>query len=112
MNSRISKLEHWNSIFRIKKEFYIDGYSLFFEEQNVYPRLISVHKIFENQEFSIYSYQRIFDVKNGKEKLNEIYSIERIKDIDEMLKKLKEIFCGTDLLMQASSIYNKLLKSC
>jgi len=101
INSILLSLEHWNQIFRAKKEFYIDGYCLFFEEQNIYPRLISMYKSYETKEFSICSYKRIFDLEKCEDSFQKLYSVNGINNIQDLTNKLKEIFYGKDLLNQA-----------
>lgn len=66
----IFNLSIWNYLFKIKKEYFLEGYTLFLEEQDkIYPRLIVIHKKYDNNNFSIYSYERTFDIKAGKKNL-------------------------------------------
>ena len=99
----IFNLSIWNYIFKIKKEYFLEGYTLFLEEQDKnYPRLIVIHKKYDNNNFSIYSYERTFDIKAGKEKFIELYSIKEIENREDLLKNLKKVFCGVDILSYAS----------
>lgn len=99
----ISNLSIWNYIFKIKKEFFLEGYTLFLEEQDkIYPRLIVIHKKYNNNNFSIHSYERTFNIEECKEKFIEIYSIKEIENGEDLLKNLKRIFCGIDILSYAS----------
>ncbi len=104
-----SQLGIWNHIFIVKKEFYLDGYALYFIEKNLYPRLIVIYKSKKTQDFSLNSYKKIFDIKHSKEKFLELYSVKRIKNAEDLLKHLRKTFCGSDIITYAIQKYLKRL---
>lgn len=105
----ISQLGIWNYIFIVKREFYLEGYALYFVEKNLYPRLIVVYKSKKNQDFSLYSYKKIFDIEHNKEKFLELYSIKKIENTEDLLKHLRKTFCGSDIIINAFQKYLKRL---
>jgi len=90
------KLQKWRNLFNIKTEYYYDGWAIFLKEKNVYPRSIVIFKSYDNNLYSIKSYEihlRDFE----KEEYHELYSIENINNKNELIKEIKDIIYGKDL---------------
>ena len=117
MNSKFSKeiqddieeilkqLRFWKDIFYFNTEFYYDGWAIFLREKNIYPRCIVIFKSFENNLYSIKSFE--VHLQNFKtEKFKELYSIEKIDNQNALLIELNEIIYGKDLGNQVLRMYN------
>ncbi len=92
----LKKLRFWKDIFYFNTEFYYDGWAIFLREKNLYPRCIVIFKSYENDSYSIKSFE--VHLQNFKtEKYKELYSVEKIKNQDALLVELKEIIYGKDL---------------
>ncbi len=92
----LKKLKFWKDIFYFNTEFYYDGWAIFLREKNLYPRCIVIFKSFENDTYSIKSYE--VHLQNFKsEKFKELFSVEKIKNPNDLLIELKEIIYGKDL---------------
>ncbi|MCK4284822.1 MAG: hypothetical protein KAX18_01415 [Candidatus Lokiarchaeota archaeon] len=100
----LKQLQFWKDIFCFNTEFYYDGWAIFLREKNLYPRCIVIFKSFENDSYSIKSFE--VHLQNFKtEKFKELYSVEKIKNLDALLIELKEIIYGKDLGNQVLRMY-------
>lgn len=100
----LKQLQFWKDIFCFNTEFYYDGWAIFLREKNLYPRCIVIFKSFENDSYSIKSFE--VHLQNFKtEKFKEIYSVDKIKNLDALLIELKEIIYGKDLGNQVLRMY-------
>jgi hypothetical protein len=92
----LKQLQFWKDIFYIRTEFYFEGWAIFLREKNLYPRCIVIFKSYENQLFSIKSFE--IHLQNfKKENFKEIYSVQKIDNQHTLLVELKEIIYGKDL---------------
>jgi len=98
------EIQEWKSLFDIEIELYFDGWAIFLREKSVYPRSITIFKSYENNTFTIKSFE-IHLKEYQKEVFKELYSVEEIKNKNNMLLELKEIIYGKDLMKNASSLY-------
>lgn len=86
----------WNSIFYINYEFFFDGWAIFLKEKAMYPREIIIFKSYNNNEYSIKSFEvSLNELKN--EEFTELYSKKKICIKEDLLIELKEIIYGKDL---------------
>jgi len=100
----LNQLRFWEEIFYINTELFYDGWTIILREKNLYPRCIVVFKSYENDLYSIKSFE--VHLQNFKtEKFKEIYFVEKIETQDALLIELKEIIYGKDL-------GNQVLKMC
>ena len=100
----LNKLKFWKDIFYFNTEFYYDGWAIFLREKNLYPRCIVIFKSYENNLYSIKSFE--VHLQNFKtEKFKELYSVEKIENQKALLIELREIIYGKDL-------GNQVLKMC
>ncbi|MHA2283313.1 MAG: hypothetical protein ACXAC5_20935 [Promethearchaeota archaeon] len=98
-------LRFWKDIFYFDTEIYFDGWAIFLREKNLYPRCIVIFKSYENDFYSIKSFE--VHLQNLKtEKFKELYSVEKIKSQDALLIELKEIIYGKDLGNQVLKMFN------
>lgn len=106
----LTKIHTFSKFFSINVEYYIDGWALFLNEKNIYPRRIVVFKSYNNDSFSIKSFE--INLKNNqKEETNELYSIINLDSIDAVIKELKQIIFGKDMMSYTSEKYfNKVIK--
>lgn len=106
----LTKIHTFSKFFSINVEYYIDGWAIFLNEKNLYPRRIVIFKSYNNDSFSIKSFE--INLKNNqKEETNELYSIKNLDSIDTVIKELKEIIYGKDIMRYTSEKYfNKVLK--
>jgi hypothetical protein len=89
-------LQFWKNLFYFNTEFYVDGWAISLREKILYPRCIVIFKSFENDLYSIKSFE--VHLQNFKmEKFKELYSVEKIKNKEALLIELKEIIYGKDL---------------
>ncbi|MFX0083788.1 MAG: hypothetical protein ACFE94_18710 [Candidatus Hodarchaeota archaeon] len=102
----LRKTQQWKDLFNIKLEFYHDGWAIFLEEKNIYPRCIVIFKSYETNQFSVKSYD-IYLQDYKKEEYHEIYLVESIKNKTDLLKELKAVIYGKDLGNKAMQIYNE-----
>ena len=102
----LEKAQIWKNLFNIKLEFYYDGWAVFLKEKNIYPRCIVIFKSYENNQYSIKSYD-IYLQNYKKEKYQELYSIENLRNQVDLIKELRDIIYGKDLGNQALQIYNE-----
>jgi hypothetical protein len=92
----LKQLQFWKDIFYISTEVYYEGWAIFLREKNLYPRCIVIFKSFENQLYSIKSFE--IHLQNfRKEKFKELYSVQKIDNQHALLVELKEIIYGKDL---------------
>ncbi|MHA1986159.1 MAG: hypothetical protein ACW98D_05910 [Promethearchaeota archaeon] len=99
----LKKIQFWKDIFCFDTEFYYDGWAIFLREKNLYPRCIVIFKSYENDLYSIKSFE-VHLQRFKTEKYKELYSIENIKNKDALLVELKEIIYGKDLGNQVLSM--------
>jgi len=106
----LTRLHKFNKFFSINVEYFIDGWAIFLNEKNIYPRRIVIFKSYNNELFSIKSFE--INLKNSqKEENNELYSIINLDTIDKVMNELKEIIYGKDIMRYTSEKYfNKVLK--
>ena len=110
INHLLDSIQVYSSYFSIKVEYFIDGFALFLSEKNLYPRRIVIFKSYNNDFFSIKSFEVNLRY-NQKEEINELYSISNLDTIDKVMKELKEIIYGKDIMKYTSDKYfNKDLK--
>ena len=104
INHLIDSLQVYSSYFSIKVEYFIDGFALFLDEKNIYPRQIVIFKSYYNNSFSIKSFEiNLNDYK--KEEYKELYSIKNLETSDQLIKELKEIIYGKDIMEYTSKKY-------
>ena len=101
----INKIQKWKEFFDFKIELYFDGWAITLREKNLYPRLIIIFKSFDNNMYSLKSFE-IHLKELQKEEFKELYSIDNIDNIETLLNELKENVYGKDLMAEASKIYN------
>ena len=106
----LAKLHHFNELFSINVEYFIDGFALFLDEKNLYPRRIVIFKSYDNNFFSIKSFE--VNLKySQKEEINELYSVHSLDTIEKLIKELKDIIYGKDVMKFSSKHYfNKVSK--
>ena len=92
----LNRLKLWKDIFYFNTEIYYDGWAIFLREKNLYPRCIVIFKSYEEDSYSIKSFEVHLE-KYKTERFKELYSVERIKNRDDLLSELKEIIYGKDL---------------
>ena len=102
----LEKAQIWKNLFNIKLEFYSDGWAVFLKEKNIYPRCIVIFKSYENNQYSIKSYDIHFQ-NYKKEKYQELYSVENLLNQVDVIKELRDIIYGKDLGNQALRVYNE-----
>ena len=101
----LKQLRFWEDIFCFDTELYYDGWAIILREKNLYPRCIVIFKSYENDFYSIKSFE--VHLQNFKtEKFKELYSIEKIENQDALLIELKEIIYGKDLGNQVLRMFN------
>ncbi|MHA2008669.1 MAG: hypothetical protein ACXABO_11480 [Promethearchaeota archaeon] len=99
----ILKIQKWKNLFNIKVEFYSDGWAIFLREKNIYPRCIVIFKSYENDLYTVKSFE--IQLRNfKKEEYNELYSLENIKNKNNLIQEIKDIIYGKDLGTQALKI--------
>lgn len=92
----LNRLRFWKDIFYFNTEIYYDGWAIFLREKNLYPRCIVIFKSYEDDSYSIKSFE--VHLQNfKKENFKELYSVEKIRNQDALLIELKEIIYGKDL---------------
>lgn len=101
----INKIQKWKEFFHFKIELFFDGWAITLREKNLYPRLIIIFKSFDNNMYSLKSFE-IHLKELQKEEFKELYSIDNIDNTDILINELKEIVYGKDLMTEASKIYN------
>jgi hypothetical protein len=101
----INKIQKWKDFFDFQIELYFDGWAISLREKNLYPRLIIIFKSFDNNMYSLKSFE-IHLKELQKEEFKELYSIDNIDNTDTLINELKEIVYGKDLMTEASKIYN------
>jgi hypothetical protein len=94
----------WKNLFTIKIEHFIDGWAIYLRELRVKPRLIVIFRSFENNSYSIRSYEIGFNETLKNEEELELYKIENLENKNQMIKELRDIIYGKDLLNFASSL--------
>ena len=106
----LAKIQAFKKFFSINIEYYIDGWAIFLNEKNIYPRRIIIFKSYNNNSFSIKSFE--INLNNPrKEENKELYSIINLENVDIVMKELKEIIYGKDIMKYTSEKYfNKILK--
>ncbi len=101
----LTQLQFWKDIFYFNSEFYYDGWAIFLREKNLYPRCIVIFKSYEDNLYSIKSFE--VHLQNFKtEKFKELYSVEKIESQKALLIELREIINGKDLGNQVLKMYN------
>jgi hypothetical protein len=109
INSLFNKIQIYEKYFSIRIEYYIDGWAIFLEEKNLYPRVIVIFKDSTKPAFSIKSYE-IHSNDLVYQKFVELYSSEEVQDGEEVLKELRALIYGKDILTYISKKYfNKVL---
>jgi len=106
----LSKIHTFKKFFSINIEYYIDGWAIFLNEKNIYPRRIVIFKSYNNDSFSIKSFEiNLNDCR--KEENKELYSKINLDTIDKVMKEVKDIIYGKDMMRYTSEKYfNKVLK--
>ena len=106
----LSKIHAFKKFFSINIEYYIDGWAIFLNEKNIYPRRIVIFKSYNNDSFSIKSFEiNLNDCR--KEENKELYSKINLDTIDKVMKEVKDIIYGKDMMRYTSEKYfNKVLK--
>jgi hypothetical protein len=100
----IERIKIFEKLFTINIEYFIDGWAVFLNEKNIYPRQIVIFKSYNNNSFSI----RSFEIKLNnyqKEEYKELYSIKNLETSDRLIKELKEIIYGKDIMKYSSKNY-------
>jgi len=101
----INKIQKWKEFFDFQIELYFDGWAISLREKSLYPRLIIIFKSFDNNMYSLRSFE-IHLKELEKEEFKELYSIDNIDNTETLIDELKEIVYGKDLMTEASKIYN------
>ncbi len=104
LNEIKHEIQEWKNLFDIEIELYFDGWAIFLREKSIYPRSIIIFKSYENNTYTIKSFE-IHLKEYEKEEFRELYSIEEINNKNHMLLELKEIIYGKDLMNNASNLY-------
>lgn len=106
----LSKIHAFKKFFSINIEYYIDGWAIFLNEKNIYPRRIVIFKSYNNDSFSIKSFEiNLNDCR--KEENKELYSKINLDTIDKVMKEVKDIIYGKDMMRYTLEKYfNKVLK--
>jgi hypothetical protein len=109
INSLFNKIQIYEKYFSIRIEYYIDGWAIFLEEKNLYPRVIVIFKNSTKSVLSIKSYEiHLNDL--FYQKFVELYSNEEVQDEEEVLKELRALVYGKDILTYITKKYfNKVL---
>lgn len=106
----LKEVNLWNEFFTFCLDFYSDGWAIFLNEKNLYPRRIVIFKSYTTNLYSIKSFE-VYLNYDKKEEFKELYSVENINNQTHLLKELKEIIYGKDILNIASKLYkNNFLK--
>jgi len=100
-------LEQWSKIFFKEIRYYTEGWSLNLREKTIYPRYIVIFKPYDQNLFSIKSFEIHYD-RTGKEHFNALYFIDKINSLDALLKEINNIFYGKDILSSVESEYFKI----
>ncbi|MFX1389676.1 MAG: hypothetical protein ACFE9Z_06395 [Promethearchaeota archaeon] len=101
----LNKILKWENFFNIKTELYYDGWAIFLREKNAYPRIIILFKSYDNNNYSIKSFE--VHLKNyQKEEFKELYTKQNINNLNDLLKELKDVIYGKDLIQDASKIFS------
>ena len=95
-------LEQWNNLFSSEIKYYAEGWSVNLREKTLYPRYIVIFKPYDNNAYSIKSFEIHYD-QLGKEYFKDLYFNDSIKSINELLNEIKNIFYGKDILSSAGS---------
>jgi len=105
----LSKIHTFKKFFSISIEYYIDM-AIFLNEKNIYPRRIVIFKSYNNDSFSIKSFEiNLNDCR--KEENKELYSKINLDTIDKVMKEVKDIIYGKDMMRYTLEKYfNKVLK--
>jgi hypothetical protein len=106
----LTKIHAFKKFFSINIEYYIDGWAIFLNEKNIYPRRIVIFKSYNNDSFSIKSFEiNLNDCR--KEENKELYSKINLDTIDKVMKEVKDIIYGKDMMRYTLEKYfNKVLK--
>ena len=110
INHLLDTIKIYKNLFSINIEYFIDGWAIFLNEKRIYPRRIVIFKSYNNDSFSIKSFEiNLNDCR--KEENKELYSISNLDTIDKVMKELKDIIYGKDMMSYTSEKYfNKVLK--
>ncbi len=102
----LTKIHTFNELFSISVEYFIEGFAIYLDEKNLYPRRIVIFKSYESDFFSIKSFE--VNLKyNQKEEINELYSVKNLDTIEKLIKELKDIIYGKDIMRYTSENYFK-----
>lgn len=100
----VLKKIQFKNLFSIKYEFFFDGWAIFLKEKALFPRSIVIFKSYNNDSFSIKSFEIYLD-NYKEEKYKQIYVVEDITNIADLIKELNEITYGKDLINYTSKKY-------
>ncbi len=103
----LSFLNAWKIFFFINHEFFYDGWAFFLKEKTMYPRSIIIFKSYDNNEYSIKSFE-IYLNNFKNEEFKELYAKKHIKNKENLLKEIKEVIYGKDLINQTTKKLHKL----
>ncbi|MBY9005321.1 MAG: hypothetical protein KGD63_01025 [Candidatus Lokiarchaeota archaeon] len=101
-------LKKWENLFTLDYEYFIDGWAIYLNENNLYPRYIVLFKSYDTNNYSIKSYETHFTRLYNK-KYKELVQINNIEDIDVFLKEIKDIIYGKDFYyFTKANFFNKI----
>jgi hypothetical protein len=100
----LTNIRTFNKFFSVNVEYYIDGWAIFLNEKNIYPRRIVIFKSYHKDSFCIKSFE-INQQNSQKEVINELYSITSLDTINKLMQELKEIIYGKDIMKYTSKKY-------
>ena len=79
INVILKNLNTWKNLFTIKLDYYQEGWAFSLREKNIFPRYIVIFKPYNEQSYSIKSFEIHFDL-NINEIYKELYSNENIEN--------------------------------
>ena len=106
INVILKNLNTWKNLFTIKLDYYQEGWAFSLREKNIFPRYIVIFKPYNEQSYSIKSFEIHFD-QNINEIYKELYSNENIENLEELFQEIKEVVYGKDIVNITSKNYHE-----